>query len=268
MLDLAQLVSNPARAIGAVHRAVLLDTAHPWSHMLEEIGGLVGITTAVTGSGTRTDPWVLELAPPSTFHIEIAAWNDQTSGVATDPQKLRIGLRASFSQAPVDIYWLAELLAFDLPQSGAGTVSLMAGQHAHVGVQPIPTIPSVAGLTLSIADFAADMTFIPGTPLAWSAGLQNVSLTYAGTTINVPSIGFPLAAPFDVTNPAAIAADFGLTIPESRTTAAARSWRARSPPGAECQPSRSPDCWAFTVVSTASLQTGPRSPTLAPPARC
>jgi hypothetical protein len=212
-LDFTQLVSNPARAIATLHRAVLLDNAHPWSHMLEEVGGLVGIATAVTGSGTRNDPWVLELAPPSTFHIEIAAWNDQTSGVATDPQKLRIGLRASFSQSPAEIYWLAELLAFDLPQSGAGTVSLMAGQHAHVGVQPIPTIPPIAGLTLTIADFAADMTFIPGSPLTWSAGLQNVSLTFNGTTINVPAIGFPLAAPFDVTNPATIAADFGITIP-------------------------------------------------------
>ncbi|HEY2598861.1 MAG TPA: DUF6603 domain-containing protein [Candidatus Dormibacteraeota bacterium] len=212
-LDFTQLVSNPARAIAALHRAVLLDNAHPWSHMLEEVGGLVGIATAVTGSGKRNDPWVLELAPPSTFHIEIAAWNDQTSGVATDPQKLRLGLRASFSQSPAEIYWLAELLAFDLPQSGAGTVSLMAGQHAHVGVQPIPTIPPIAGLTLTIADFAADMTFIPGSPLTWSAGLQNVALTFNGTTINVPAIGFPLAAPFDVTNPAAIAADFGITIP-------------------------------------------------------
>ena len=213
-LDLTQLVSNPAGAIAAVHRAVLLDNTHSWSHMLEEIGGLAGITTAVTGTGSRIDPWVLSLAPPSTFHIEIAAWNDQASGAASDPQKLRVGLRASFSQAPVAFYWLAELLAFDLPQSGAGTVSLMAGQHAHFEIQPIPTIPSVAGLTLSIGDLAADMTWTPGTALAWSAGLQNVAVAYAGSTIHVTAIGFPLAATFDVGSPAAIAADFGLTIPE------------------------------------------------------
>jgi hypothetical protein len=213
-LDLTQLVSNPAHAIALFHRAVLLDSTHSWSYLLEEIGGLIGITTAVTGTGTRSDPWVLSLAPPSTFHIEVAAWNDQTSGVATDPQKLRLGLRASFSQAPVDLYWLAELLAFDLPQTGAGTVSLMAGQHVHIEVQPIPTIPPVAGLTLSIGDLAADMTWTPGTPLAWSAGLQNVSIAFAGSTINVPVIGFPLAAPFDVSNPSAIAADFGLTVPD------------------------------------------------------
>ena len=212
-LDATQLVSNPARAIAAVHRAVLLDSAHGWSHMLEEIGSLVGITASATGTGTRSDPWVFSLAPPSAFHVEVAAWNDQTSGVATDPQKLRVGLRASFSQAPFDFYWLAELLAFDLPQSAAGTVSLMAGQHAHFEIQPIPTIPQVGGLTLSIGDLAADMTWSPGTAVAWNAGLQNVSLAYAGSTINVPSIGFPLAAPFDVNNPTAIAAEFGLTIP-------------------------------------------------------
>ena len=56
------------------------------------------------------------------------------------------------------------------------------------------------------------MTFVPGTPLAWSAGLQNISLTFDGN-INIPSLGFPFAAPFDVSNPAAIAADFGITIP-------------------------------------------------------
>ena len=213
-LDFTQLVSNPARAIAAFHRGVLLDSTHCWSFLLEEIGGLAGITTPVTGAGTRSDPWVLSLAPPSVFHIEVAAWNDQTSGVATDPQKLRIGLRASFSQSPFDFYWLAELLAFDLPQSGAGAVSLMAGQHAHMGIQPIPAIPSVAGFTLGVGDLAADMTWSPGSPLVWSAGLQNVSVAYAGNTLNIPSIGFPLAAPFDVSSPAAIAADFGLTIPD------------------------------------------------------
>ncbi|UWZ84403.1 DUF6603 domain-containing protein [Occallatibacter riparius] len=212
-LNFAQLVSNPAHAIAAVHRSVLLDGAHPWSHMLEEIGGMVGIATAVTGSGTRNNPWVLELAPPSGFHVELAAWNDQTSGNAADPQKLRLGLRASFSQAPFEIYWLSELLAFDLPQSGAGAVSLMAGQHAHIGIQPIPAVPDVAGLSISVGDLAADMAFIPGSPVTWTAGVHNISVSYAGSTVNVPFVGFPNAAAFDVSNPAAIAAGFGITIP-------------------------------------------------------
>ncbi|HEY3705718.1 MAG TPA: hypothetical protein VGL22_11690, partial [Terracidiphilus sp.] len=212
-LDFVQMVSNPARAIGAFHRALLLDGAHSWSHLLEEIGGLVGIATAVTGAGTRNDPWVLELAPASGFHVEIAAWNDQGSGVASDPQKLRLGLRASFAQAPFDVYWLSELLAFDLPQGGAGTVSLMAGQHAHVGIQPIPAIPDVAGLSISVGDLAADMVFVPGSPLAWTAGIHNVAVSCAGSSVNVPFVGFPTAAPFDVSNPVAIAAGLGITVP-------------------------------------------------------
>lgn len=229
-LDLTQMVANPAGAIAAVHRAVLLDTAHPWTHMLEEIGGLVGITSAVSGSGTRENPWVLELAPPSTFRMELAAWNEQRSGVATDPQKLRVGLRASYSQAPINFFWLSELLAFDLPQAGTGTVSLMAGQHTHLSVKPIPTIPGVGGLTIAVSDLAADMTWTPGSSVVWSAGLHNVTVSLAGSTVTVPTIGFPLAAPFDVTQPAAIATDLGLTVPNLELllrlvlTRAAFSW--------------------------------------------
>ena len=120
-LDITQLVSNPARAIGALHRG---GPARQRASVVAHAGGDRRVGGNQHGghrqSGTRTDPWVLELAPPSTFHIEIAAWNDQTSGVASDPQQLRIGLRASISQPPVEIYWLAELLAFDLPATGAG----------------------------------------------------------------------------------------------------------------------------------------------------
>jgi hypothetical protein len=212
-LDFTQFLSNPGSAIAALHRAVLLDGVHNWSFMLEEVGGLVGIATPVTGAGTRSNPWVLSLAASAGFDIEIAAWNDQTSGVATDPQQLRLGLRAHLAQAPFDFYWLAELLAFDLPQSGAGKVLLMAGQHAHVEITPVPTIPEVAGLTLSIADLFADMTWVPGTPLAWSAGLDTIAVSYAGSTINIPKIAFPFTGTFDVTNPLGIATNLGITIP-------------------------------------------------------
>ncbi|MGA8043261.1 MAG: DUF6603 domain-containing protein [Terracidiphilus sp.] len=213
-VDVTQLVSNPARAIAAVHRAVLLDTAHPWSHMLEEIGAIVNITTAVTGSGTRSNPWVLALASQSGLDVEIAAWNEQTSGVSSDPQQLRIGLRAHFTQAPVDLYWLAEMLAFDLPQSGNGSISLMAGQHLHFAMQPIPAIPAVGGLTLSLGDLSAEMNWAPGSPVAWTAGAHNLSLSYAGQTVNVPFIGFPYAGTFDVTNPSAIATALQVTVPD------------------------------------------------------
>lgn len=211
-IDLAALVANPAQAIGAFHRSVLLDATHNWSFLLEEITGLAGIAGAVAGSGTRNDPWRVSLAAPGILDVELAAWNAQTSGVASDPQKLRLGLRAAVVQGSVNFWWLCELLAFDLPQSGSGAVSLMAGQEAHLTIQPIPGIPDVAGLSVSIADFSADMSWTPGQSMTWSAGLDNVKVSYAGTSVNVAALKFPSAAAFDVSNPSSIAAALGINV--------------------------------------------------------
>lgn len=209
LIDAAALVANPARAIGAMHRSILLDGAHDWSHMLEEIASMLGLGGGVTGSGKRDDPWVIKLAAPATINLEVAAWNDQLSAVATDTQKLRLGLRISSAQAPFSFWWLAELLAFDLPQNASGTVGVMAAQHARLQIQPIPAIPDLAGLSVSVADFSADMTWAPGSSVAWSAGADNLTLRHGPTTIVVPSLKFPSAISFDVTNPGAIAAALG-----------------------------------------------------------
>ena len=193
------MVANPAQAIGAFHRSVLLDATHNWSFLLEEITALAGITNAVSGSGTRNDPWRVSLATPGNLiDIELAAWNAQTSGVSTDPQKLRLGLRAAAAQGSLTFWWLCELLAFDLPQTGSGTVSLMAGQEAHVEIQPIPSLPAVGGLSISVADFSADMSWTPGQSMTWSAGLDNIQVSFAGSSVTVASLKFPSAAAFDV----------------------------------------------------------------------
>ncbi len=191
---------------------MLLDATHNWSFLLEEITGLAGIAGAVAGSGTRNDPWRVSLAAPGILDVELAAWNAQTSGVASDPQKLRLGLRAAVAQGSVNFWWLCELLAFDLPQSGSGAVSLMAGQEAHLTIQPIPGIPDVAGLSVSIADFSADMSWTPGQSMTWSAGLDNVKVSYGGSSVNVAALKFPSAAAFDVSNPSSIAAALGINV--------------------------------------------------------
>ena len=216
-IDLARMVANPAQAIAAVHRAVLLDATHNWSFLLQEITAIAGITGAVSGTGTRGDPWRVSLAAPAIIDIELAAWNAQTGVVATDPQKLRLGLRASVAQGSLAFWWLCELLAFDLPQTGSGTVSLMAGQEAHVEIQPIPTIPEVAGLSISVADFSADMSWTPGQSMQWNAGLGNVQVEFAGSSVSVASLKFPSAAAFDVSNPASIAAALGVSVSDLET---------------------------------------------------
>ena len=208
LIDPVMLVANPGRAIAAVHRAALLDN---WLYMFQAIADLAGLKpSTIPGSGTRVDPWSAPLATSSgLINIALVAWNDQLSGVATDPQKLRIGLRASASQAPLSFWWASELLAFDLPAIGSGTVSLMAGQRAHFEIRPVPSIQDVAGLSIGIADFSADMAWAPGSPMAWAAGVDKVTVSFGGSSVTVPSLKFPADAAFDVAKPSAIATSLG-----------------------------------------------------------
>ena len=207
----ADLVANPATAIAHAHRDALLDPAHNWSALLAEIGALIGLPAAPSGTGTQTDPWRILIGPAGTPQVELAAWNAQTSGNAADPQKLRIGLRLSATSTPAEFFWLAELLAFDLPASGAGSISLMAAQHAAFLVQPGPSTPPAAGFTLSTDSLIASFDWTPGSSAAWKAGVTNLKLTANGTTITVPSLTFPAAAGFDASNPAATAAALGIS---------------------------------------------------------
>jgi len=217
-IDLAAMVANPAQAIGAFHRGVLLDATHNWSFLLEEITALAGIANPVSGSGTRNDPWRVSLAAPGNLiDIELAAWNAQTSGVSSDPQKLRLGLRAAVAQGSLTFWWLCELLAFDLPQTGSGTVSLMAGQEAHLQIQPLPSLPTVGGLSISVADFSADMSWTPGQSMMWSAGLDNLEVAFAGSSVTVASLKFPSAEAFDVSNPTSIATALGISVADVET---------------------------------------------------
>src|SRR6185436_16817177 len=100
------------------HRAALIASshgaAHGWDHLFEELAGLVGLAGGISGAGVRGDPWRVLLAP-GPLAIEVAAWNEQSSGVDADPQLLRIGLRASATLGSMAFWWLAEILAFDLP---------------------------------------------------------------------------------------------------------------------------------------------------------
>ena len=132
----ADLVANPTRAIAAVHRNALLDHTHHWGFLLGEVAALIGIADPVVGAGTKTDPWRVPLGPAGPLTLELVAWNAQESGIAADPQLLRLGLRASASKTPWHFWWLAEVLTFDLPAAGSGNVSLMAGQHASFLLQP------------------------------------------------------------------------------------------------------------------------------------
>ncbi len=198
-VDIAALVSNPARAIGAVHRAALLDTAHSWSFLFAEIATLLGVTDPQAGTGTMEDPWRFTLQS-DVAKIELAAWNAQQSGNAADPQQLRLGLRFSIEDAPWNVSWVAELLAFDLPASGSGNIALLAAQHAELVLQPIPAVPEIAGISVAADAVRLKLEWSPGRAMQIHAVISNVTVT-SGSTINIPSLVFPPPAGFDFSNP-------------------------------------------------------------------
>jgi hypothetical protein len=202
-VGLADLVSSPTRAIAAVHRSALLSNTHHWGLLLAEVAALLGIADPVVGAGTKIDPWRVPLAAPGSLTLELVAWNAQESGVAADPQLLRLGVRLSASKTPWHFWWLAELLAFDLPQSGAGDVALMAGQHAAFLLQPGFATAPVAGVAISSSSIGVTMDWVPGGALAFRGSINGLAVEENGTTINVGSLTFPPTTPFDINNPAA-----------------------------------------------------------------
>src|SRR5262249_38970113 len=89
LVNLAQLASQPTRAIAKVHRDALQSAQHNWGFLLAEIGGLVGLNTPVAGTGTQADPWRITLGSSGPMHLDLAARN--AVAVADPVQKLRIG---------------------------------------------------------------------------------------------------------------------------------------------------------------------------------
>lgn len=206
--DLAQLFSNPARAIGSFHRDVLLDATHNWSFMLQEIAALVGLSGPVNGAGTDSDPWRVDIAATGPVTISLAAWNAASGGDA----KLRLGLVARAGTGNMTVQWLAEILAFDLPADGTGQVNLLAGQHLTLRIAPGPSYTSPDGLAFSAASIDARADWTPGANLTWQVGLTGLAVTADGTTITVPNLKFP--ASFDAGNPSATAASLGISLAE------------------------------------------------------
>jgi hypothetical protein len=214
-VDLTALVANPARAIAAFHWGVLT-AGESWSTMLGQIAGLLGLPTATTGTGTPADPWLAPIATSGPFTLNLAAWNAQTSGVATDPQELRLGLRAVAASAPFTVSLTSELLGFDLLENSAGTASLFAGHHAALLIKPGVSAPAVAGFSLNADSFSAQADWAPSTSFSWQAQISNLSLASGATTIGPLSLTFPVSG-FDAGNPANTAQALGINVAQLET---------------------------------------------------
>jgi hypothetical protein len=213
LANAAALVANPPQAIAQFHRTVLLNGQ--WSILLGELGLLLGLAVPnpVPGTGKAADPWRVPLvAAGDSVTLELVAWNAQTSGAAADPQQLRMGIRVSAGRTPASLQWISELLAFDLPASGSGQVTIFAGQHAALVLSPIPPVPAVAGVNIFADSLQVQMDWSAGSGMIWQGQVNNLSLLLGATEISVPALKFPPASGFDFSNPTAVAAGLGISV--------------------------------------------------------
>jgi hypothetical protein len=188
-VDLAQLFSNPARAIAAVHRGALADGS--WGRLFGELTALFGITAATMGTGTSLDPYRVPLLGTGPLALELAAWDAESSTASDATRKLRFGLRAEAASAPWSASWTSELLAIDLPATGSGALRLLAGQHVAFELSPIATLPSVAGVTLAANAVAVTFDWTPGGHLTGAAVIDSASVTIDGHAYPLGPLSYP-----------------------------------------------------------------------------
>ncbi|NAZ74726.1 hypothetical protein GTQ99_04715 [Kineococcus sp. T13] len=181
-IDPAALGRDPTLALGELHRGILQDPAHPWSHMLEQVAVLVGLTPAVTGAGTGAHPWRIAVAAAGSVSLSLAAWNARTEADPAGLQRLRLGLWAGAADGAFKGRLLVELLAIDLPATGAGSVALIGRSQLLVELTPDGPL-ELSGLQLTSGPATASAGWRPGEPPTWQIGLTGVTVTVDGAEL-------------------------------------------------------------------------------------
>jgi hypothetical protein len=210
-LNFPRLVADPAAAIGAYHREVLLDHTNNWEFLFVDAAGLLGIASPPSGSGTAADPWRVPIAAAGgALQLELAAWNAQTSADPGQPQQLRLGLRFGADTVNIHFSWTAELLAFDLPVSGSGTLAFIGAQTLRFRIQPAidVTIATGVGITLDSAELLA--TWTPAGGFSWQGTAANLAFHTDSATFTINALSFPPAGGFDIQHIDTTAAALGL----------------------------------------------------------
>ena len=190
------LAAGPTRAIAGAHRRALAD-GQRWSHVLGELASLLGLGTAVTGTGTPAVPWRAEIAAAGDLRLALAAWNARDASTPAGEQRLRIGLLATTGAGfdPWSARAALELLAVDLPPEGPATVALVGEQRLDVALSPVPATPELAGVSIRAAAIAAGARWRPGAPLRAEASVRDVRVTLDGTEHGPLTLTFPPADP-------------------------------------------------------------------------
>ncbi|MBK7820666.1 MAG: hypothetical protein IPJ61_06225 [Tessaracoccus sp.] len=190
LLDPVALGRGPTAALGALHREILADPAHPWSHLLAQVALLVGLTPAVEGGGTADDPWATPIATEGPLSLALAAWNARADDDPAGLQRLRLGLLAQATQGAFDGRLLIELLAIDLPASGQGAVALVGRSELRLRVTPDGEL-DLSGLTLEAGSLTALAGWRPGEAPTWQMGVTGVTVTVDGAALGPYEVALP-----------------------------------------------------------------------------
>ena len=208
-LKLADFVVSPATAIGAYHRAVLLDGAS-WAHLLREITLLIGLGEVNTAAGTPEDPWAVTIAADGGIQLELAAWH-QPSPADPAVQQLRIGLRLAAAPGGATVELVSEVLTFDLPASGPASLGLLGAQEFRFTLHPAVDA-HLGPAALSLDTLAATAGWRPGGSLGWQIRAQGLSVSVDGDSVTAGDLHLPPAAAFDFTDLESAASGLGLTL--------------------------------------------------------
>ncbi|HXU63488.1 MAG TPA: DUF6603 domain-containing protein [Polyangia bacterium] len=196
------LVSRPLDAIGAVHRAALLDSTHGWSHLFAELVALASPGASTSGSGTAEDPWRLVVGATGDLELALAAWTE-------GDQTLRLGLLARAPGAAAASLWEVSarvaLLAIALPADATPHLSLLGGLqleallHPTAVEAPDPDEAADGGLALTVAASGAGLSFAwaPGAAASGGAFIRDLAVTVGGApAIALPMLRLPLPGDF------------------------------------------------------------------------
>lgn len=210
LIDMAALARGPTGAIAEIHRAVLADPNHDWSHMLSELASMLGLAGAVAGTGTVADPWRTEIASDGALALDLAAWNARDPSTPAGEQRLRIGLlgTATAAVAPWAPRLLSELLAFDLPVTGPAAVRLIGEQRVELALSPVPEADPGIGIVVRADAVRAVAAWKPDHPLVATVRAENVRVEADGDEVGPVTLVFPPA------NPSAPDLGLGAGIPE------------------------------------------------------
>jgi uncharacterized protein DUF6603 len=181
LVQASALASGPVAAIAAVHRTALSSAAHPWSHMLGELGRLLGLSGPVSGAGTAADPWRVEIDTEGALRLDLAGWD-------AGGERLRIGVLATATAGPWSTRLLSELLAFDL---AAGGVRVIGEQRLELALDPVPDAGAGTPLVLGAGALRAVAGWRPGAPLGFSARAEDLTVTVDGVAAGPVTLTYP-----------------------------------------------------------------------------